>query len=50
MIPGGGLEVSPSFNKSPKTEGFRGLIKTISAFSTNIYSGIIKLVIPKVTR
>jgi len=31
--PAGGLGVSPSFKKSPKTGGYRGLINTISAFS-----------------
>jgi len=32
MIPAGGLGVSPSFKKSPKIGGYRGLINTISAF------------------
>jgi hypothetical protein len=33
ILPAGGLGVSPSLKKSPKTGGFRGFIKTISAFS-----------------
>jgi hypothetical protein len=32
ILPAGGLGVSPSFKKSPKIGGYRGLIKTISAF------------------
>jgi hypothetical protein len=31
ILPAGGLGVSPSSKKSPKTGGFRGLIETISA-------------------
>jgi hypothetical protein len=30
ILPAGGLGVSPSFNKSPKIGGYRGLIDTIS--------------------
>jgi hypothetical protein len=33
ILPAGGLGVSPSFKKYPKTGGYRGLIKTISAVS-----------------
>jgi hypothetical protein len=33
ILPAGDLGVSPSFKKSAKTGGYRGLIKTISAFS-----------------
>jgi hypothetical protein len=36
IFPAGGLGVSPSFRKSPKPGGYRGLIKAISAFSYNI--------------
>jgi hypothetical protein len=32
ILPAGGLGVSPSFKKSPKIGGYRGLIKAISAF------------------
>jgi hypothetical protein len=34
ILPVGGLGVSPSFKKSPKTGGYRGFIKTISVFSS----------------
>jgi len=33
ILPIGGLGVSPSFNKSPKIGGYRGLIETISVVS-----------------
>ena len=33
MHPAGGLGVSPSFKKSPKIGGYRGLIDSISAVS-----------------
>ena len=33
MLHAGGLGVSPSFKKSPKTGGYRGFIETISVFS-----------------
>ena len=36
MLPAGGLGVSPSFKKSPKTGGYRGLIIAISAFSDDV--------------
>jgi hypothetical protein len=39
ILPDGGLGVSPSFKNSPKTGGYRGLIKTVSAFS--IYMQVI---------
>ena len=35
MLPAGGLGVSPSFKKSPKVGGYRGLIESISAVSNN---------------
>ncbi len=38
MLPAGGLGVSPSFKKSPKIGGFRGLIKTSSAVSLQLTS------------
>jgi hypothetical protein len=33
ILPAGGLGVSPSFKKSPKLGGYRGLIETISTVS-----------------
>jgi hypothetical protein len=36
----GGPGVSPSFNKSPKTGGIRGLVETISAVSLYIGSTV----------
>jgi hypothetical protein len=33
MLPAGGLGVSPSFKKSPRTGGYRELIETISEVS-----------------
>jgi len=35
ILPAGGLGVPPGFKNSPKTGGYRGLIKTISAVSIN---------------
>jgi hypothetical protein len=38
-LPAGGLGVLPSLI-TPNTGGYRGLIKTISAFSNNMFDGI----------
>ena len=43
ILPAGGLGVSPSFKKSPKIGGYRGLIKTISAFSININTFLLSI-------
>ena len=36
ILPAGGLGVSPSFKKSPKIGGYRGLIESISAVSFRV--------------
>jgi len=36
ILPDGGLGVSPSYKKSPKIGGYRGLIATIFAISSGI--------------
>jgi hypothetical protein len=42
ILPAGGLGVSPSFKKSPKIGGYRGLIESIPAVS-NIKKGLGKI-------
>jgi hypothetical protein len=44
ILPVGGLGVSPSYKKSPKIGGYRGLIKTTSAFSYNKYAGRLQVI------
>jgi len=34
ILPAGGLGVSPSFKKSPKIGGYRGLIETINVIAS----------------